>query len=166
MNRTTILMILLLVSTSLTANDFITQFIQKYNEADRPLNNVNIGKRMLEKMAENTQDEELRNTFKELQSIRIVSSDNETDSRYYFEKAYELIQEEFTDYEEIVSVNERYSRISVWMKKENEKRQDIILISLDENSQLSIISVSGKIDFSSIAKLSGAFKNEPSLSGH
>jgi hypothetical protein len=52
------------------------------------------------------------------------------------------------------------------MKKENEKRQDIILISLDENSQLSIISVSGKIDFSSIAKLSGAFKNEPSLSGH
>jgi hypothetical protein len=101
-----------------------------------------------------------------LQSIRIVSSDNETDSRYYFEKAYELIQEEFTDYEEIVSVNERYSRISVWMKKENEKRQDIILISLDENSQLSIISVSGKIDFSSIAKLSGAFKNEPSLSGH
>ena len=81
MNRTTILMIMLLASTTLFANDFITQFIQKYSEEDRPLNNVNIGKKMLDKMAANTQDEELQNTFKELHSIRIVNSDNAKDSR-------------------------------------------------------------------------------------
>ncbi len=163
MNRTTILMIMLLASTTLFANDFITQFIQKYSEEDRPLNNVNIGKKMLDKMAANTQDEELQNTFKELHSIRIVNSDNAKDSRYYFEKANELIETEFGDYEEVVSVNEKLSRISVWMKKEKDKRQEIILISLDENSQLSIITVSGKIDFSTISKLSGTLKNEPDL---
>ena len=163
MNRTTILMIMLLASTTLFANDFITQFIQKYSEEDRPLNNVNIGKKMLDKMAANTQDEELQNTFKELHSIRIVNSDNAKDARYYFEKANELIETEFGDYEEVVSVNEKLSRISVWMKKDKDKRQEIILISLDENSQLSIITVSGKIDFSTISKLSGTLKNEPDL---
>ena len=163
MNRTTILMIMLLASTTLFANDFITQVIQKYSEEDRPLNNVNIGKKMLDKMAANTQDEELQNTFKELHSIRIVNSDNAKDSRYYFEKANELIETEFGDYEEVVSVNEKLSRISVWMKKDKDKRQEIILISLDENSQLSIITVSGKIDFSTISKLSGTLKNEPDL---
>lgn len=156
-------MIMLLVSSSLFANDFITQFLQKYSVEERPLNNVNIGKKMLDKMADNTQDEELRNAFKELQSIRIVSSENEKDARYYFQKANELIEEEFGDYEEVVSVNERLSRISVWMKRESDKRQEIILLSLDETKQLSIIAVSGKIDFSAIAKLSRAFKNEPSL---
>ena len=63
----------------------------------------------------------------------------------------------------MVSVNEKLSRISVWMKKDKDKRQEIILISLDENSQLSIITVSGKIDFSTISKLSGTLKNEPDL---
>jgi abortive infection bacteriophage resistance protein len=63
----------------------------------------------------------------------------------------------------VVSVNEKLSRISVWMKKDKDKRQEIILISLDENSQLSIITVSGKIDFSTISKLSGTLKNEPDL---
>lgn len=156
-------MIMLLASTSLFANDFITQFIQKYSEEDRPLNNVNIGKKMLDKMAANTEDEELQNAFKELRSIRIVNSDNAKDSRYYFEKANELIEEAFGDYEEVVSVNEKLSRISVWMKKDEDKKQEIILISLDENSQLSIITVSGKIDFSTISKLSGTLKNEPAL---
>lgn len=154
---------MLLASTSLFANDFITQFIQKYSEEDRPLNNVNIGKKMLDKMAANTEDEELQNAFKELRSIRIVNSDNAKDSRYYFEKANELIEEAFGDYEEVVSVNEKLSRISVWMKKDEDKKQEIILISLDENSQLSIITVSGKIDFSTISKLSGTLKNEPAL---
>jgi hypothetical protein len=150
----------MLTSVSLFANGFVTQFINKYGEEDRPLNNVNIGKTMLDKMAANTEDEELRSAFKELKSIRIVSSEDAKDSRYYFQKANELIKEEFGDYEEVVSVNERNSRISVWMKREDDKKQDLILISLDENSKLSIITVSGKIDLKSISRLSGTLKNE------
>lgn len=154
---------ILLTSASLFANGFVTQFINKYSEEDRPLTNVNIGKTMLDKMAANTEDEELKNAFKGLKSIRIVSSENVKDSRYYFEKANELITEEFGDYEEMVSVNERNSRISVWMKRGDKNVQDLILISLDEESHLSIITVSGKIDLKTISKLSGTLNNEPTL---
>jgi len=161
MRKTGLIIIILLSSASLFANDFVSQFIERYSEEDRPLNNVNIGKTMLDKMADNTEDEELKNAFRELKSIRIVSTENAKDSRHYFQKANELVREEFSDYEEVVSVNEKNSRISVWMKKEDEKKQDLILISLDENSKLTIITVSGKIDFKSISKLSGTLKNEP-----
>ncbi len=161
MRKTGLIIIILLSSASLFANDFVTQFIDKYSEEGRPLNNVNIGKTMLDKMAANTEDEELKNAFRELKSIRIVSSENAKDSKHYFQKANELVREEFSDYEEVVSVNEKDSRISVWMKNEDENRQNLILISLDENSKLTIITVSGKIDFKSISKLSGTLKNEP-----
>ena len=161
MRKTGLIIIILLSSASLFANDFVSQFIERYSAEDRPLNNVNIGKTMLDKMADNTEDEELKNAFRELKSIRIVSTENAKDSRHYFQKANELVREEFSDYEEVVSVNEKNSRISVWMKKEDEKKQDLILISLDENSKLTIITVSGKIDFKSISKLSGTLKNEP-----
>ncbi len=161
MRKTGLIIMILLSSVSLFANDFVSLFIERYSEENRPLSNVNIGKTMLDKMADNTEDEELKNAFRKLKSIRIVSSDNAKDSRHYFQKANELIREEFSDYEEVVSVNEKNSRISVWMKKEDENKQDLILISLDENSKLTIITVSGKIDFESISKLTGTLKNEP-----
>ena len=163
MRKTILIMIVLLSSATLSANGFITQFIERYSEENRPLNNVNIGKKMLDKMAANTEDEELKNAFRELKSIRIVSSENAKDSRYYFHKANELVTEAFSDYEEVVSVNEKDSKISVWMKKEDEDKQDLILISLDENSKLTIITVSGKIDFHSFSKLSNTLREDPDI---
>ena len=163
MKKTGLILIILLSSASLFANDFVSKFIEKYSEDNRPLNIVNIGKTMLDKMADNTEDEDLKNAFRKLKSIRIVSTENSKDSRYYFQKANELVHEEFSDYEEVVSVNEKNSKISVWMKKEDENNEDLILVSLDENSKLTIITVSGKIDFKSISKLSGTLKNEPIL---
>jgi hypothetical protein len=163
MRKTLLILFILVVSATVSANDFVTQFIEKYAEEERPLSNVNIGKTMLDKMAANTNDEELKNAFKELSSIRIVSSEDGGDSRYYFKKANELVKEAFGDYEEVVSVNERESKVSVLMKKRDEEMQDLILISLDDNSQLTIITVSGKIDFNSISKLSGSLKNDQTL---
>lgn len=164
MRKTILIITVLLSSVSLSANGFITRFIERYSEENRPLNNVNIGKTMLDKMAANTEDEELKNAFRELKSIRIVSSENAKDSRYYFHKANELVTEEYSNYEEVVSVNEKDSKISVWMKKEDEDKQDLILISLDENSKLTIITVSGKIDFNSFSKLSNTLKKDPEIS--
>jgi len=49
------------------------------------------------------------------------------------------------------------------MKKEDEDKQDLILISLDENSKLTIITVSGKIDFHSFSKLSNTLRKDPDI---
>jgi len=63
MRQTILIMMVLLSSVSLSANGFITQFIERYSEENRPLNNVNIGKTMLDKMAANTEDEETEECF-------------------------------------------------------------------------------------------------------
>ena len=153
----------LLLPVTLFADNFVSVFMDRCAEDERSLNNVNIGKTMLDKMAANTDDEELKTAFKELNSIRIVSSDNVEDSKYYFKKANELIKESFGDYQEAVSMSETGSKISVWMKRHDEERQDLILIALDSDGKLSIITVSGKIDFNSISKLSGSLRNGQQL---
>jgi hypothetical protein len=61
----------------------------------------------------------------------------------------------------VVSVNEKASRISLWMKQQDKETSDLILISLEENSKFTLITVSGKIDFKSMAKLSGALREVP-----
>lgn len=142
------------------AGDFINQFIQKCVEEGMPVNNVNIGKSMLDKMASSTDDEELKNIFHDLSSIRIITTENKKDSRIYFKKATELAAQEFSDYQEVVSVNERKTKITILQKQLNEKTQELIFIGLDEDSKLTIITVSGKIDFKSISKLSESFGKE------
>ena len=99
MKRTLLVILSIFAFTAVFPGDFVNRFIEKYEEFDRPLNNVNIGKTMLERMADNTNDEELKAAFKELNSIRIVSSDNQEDSKHYFNKANELVKESFADYE-------------------------------------------------------------------
>ncbi|MEA5128515.1 MAG: DUF4252 domain-containing protein [Proteiniphilum sp.] len=148
-----------LLPGALLADNFVSAFMDKCAEPERPLSNVNIGKAMLEKMAANTYDEELKSAFKELNSIRIISSDNVDDSKYYYQKATELIKESFYDYDEAVSVTEMGSKISVWVKRLGEEKQDLILIMLENDGKLSIITVSGKIDFDSISKLAGSLRN-------
>ena len=81
------------------------------------------------------------------------------DSKYYYQKATELIKESFYDYDEAVSLTEMGSKISVWMKRLGEEKQDLILIMLEGDGKLSIITVSGKIDFDSISKLAGSLRN-------
>ena len=145
--------------STLFADNFVSLFMEKCAEEERPLNNVNIGRTMLDKMAANTDDEELKNAFKELNSIRIISSDNVDDSKYYFKKANELIKESFYDYEEVVSLNEMGSKISVWVKNLNEEMQSLILFAIENDGKFSVITVSGKINFDSISKLSGSLRS-------
>lgn len=94
------------MASSAFAGDFITRFLKECVEPERPVSNVNIGKAMLDKMAANTSDEELKATFRELKSIRIITTENRSDSRHYYDKAKEMAAAEFSDFEELASINE------------------------------------------------------------
>ncbi len=163
MKKTVLIAWLIALPALLSASDVVTLFMERYAEDNRPLNNVNIGKAMLERMAENTTDEELKKTFGMLNSIRMISSDSKRDSRHYFRKAEELISESYSDYQEVVSVNEENRRISVWLKEMSELEQDLILLSLDEEGKFTLINVTGQIDFDAISRLSGSLKNRTEL---
>lgn len=165
MRKTFLVILSVFIPLVLSAGDFMNRFLERYGESDKPLNNVNIGTTMLERMAENSNDEELRNAFNELKSIRIVNSENPEDSRYYFGKAHELVNESFNDYEEVVSVSEGTSKTSIFMKRESDDHQDLILITLDYDGKFTLITLAGKIDFKSISKLSGSLKSDTAISG-
>lgn len=161
--KTLLLISTLLFSLSVSADNFVATFIDKYVEDKRPVNNVNIGKTMLNEMAENATDEELKNMFENLNSIRVITTEKKRDSRYYFKKANELIKEAYSDYEEVVSVNERKSKTHVILKKLDDETENLILVSLDDKDKLTILSVSGKVDFKSLAKLSKSLKDEKNV---
>lgn len=160
MKKISFILFFLLSTVSLSAGDFISRFLDKCVEDQRPVNNVNIGKSMLDKMATNTDDDELKKTFRNLSSIRIITCDNKRDARIYFKAAINLAIEEFKDYQELVTVNEKKTKIHIYYKQESEKMQDLIFIGLDEEDKLSIITITGKIDFASIAKLSNSLNKE------
>jgi hypothetical protein len=155
----TALLFALFFPAALLADNFVSAFMDRCAEDGRRLNNVNIGKTMLDRMAANADDDELKAAFKDLNSIRIINVDNVDDSEYYFEKACRLLKESFGDYREAVSLSEAGSRTSVWMKRQGGDTHDLILLSLGGDGKLSIITVSGKIDFNSISKLSGSLSN-------
>lgn len=163
MKKTILIAWLIALPALLIASDFVSLFMERCAEEKRPLNNVNIGETMLETMAENTIDEELKETFRKLNSIRIINSDNKRDSRHYYRKADELIRDSFADYREVVTVNEEDTRVSVWMKEISDKEQDLILLSLDNEGKFTVITVNGEIDLNSLSRLSGTLKNEPEL---
>ncbi|MDD2243759.1 MAG: DUF4252 domain-containing protein [Dysgonamonadaceae bacterium] len=151
----TIIFTLLMTATTLMAGDFVSRFMGTITEENNTLNNVNIGKKMLDKMSDEIGDKDLAKLFRNLNSIRIITCDNIQDSRFYFNKANEFLKENYADYDEIVSVNDPKNKINTVLKKEN-NNTDIILISLDEEGKLSIINVSGKIDLESFSKLSNS----------
>ncbi|HBG42549.1 MAG TPA: hypothetical protein DDZ96_07775 [Porphyromonadaceae bacterium] len=165
MKKSLLIIFVLLISSSLFADDFVTQFIDTYVEEKRPVNNVNIGKTMLKKMAEDVEDAELKTLLKELNHIRMVITENRKDAKYYFKKANELVDKEFSDYEKMLSVDERKSKVEVLFKEIDKDNQNIILIALDNDRKLTIISVSGKVDFNSISKLSDLLNEEIFSSG-
>lgn len=140
--------------------DFVAEFLDTCVEAKRPVSNVNIGRPMLEKMASNTNDEELKKIFQNLSCIRIITTENKKDAHFYFKKANELIADKFSDYQEVVSVNDRNTKINILMKSKDNKNQDIIFIGLDNDDKLTIINITGKIDFHAISKLSDSLNKE------
>lgn len=152
-----ILLGLLFSSMNISAGDFVTRFMEKFSDNRQEINNVNIGRSMLEKMATQTEDEDLKKTFQTLSSIRIITSENKKESRDYFNKAKELVREEFSDFTEMVSINDRRTQMNVLFKRTDEKKQELILLGLDADNKLTIISITGKIDFNSISKLSDTF---------
>ncbi len=165
MKKSLLIIFVLLISSSLFADDFVSQFIDTYVEEKRPVNNVNIGKTMLKKMVEDVEDAELKTLLKELNHIRMVITENRKDAKYYFKKANELVDKEFSDYEKMLSVDERKSKVEVLFKEIDKDNQNIILIALDNDRKLTIISVSGKVDFNSISKLSDLLNEEIFSSG-
>ncbi|MDR1784049.1 MAG: DUF4252 domain-containing protein [Dysgonamonadaceae bacterium] len=156
-------LLLLLLASPIFAGDFVTQFLNKCVDEKRPVNNVNIGKTMLNKMIDVTGDESLKAAFHDLKSIRLVTTENPKDSKFYFEKAKELASTDFESYQEVVSVNENKNKMSVLIRKEGENDQDVILISLDDNRNLTIITLSGKIDLALLSKLSSTLENKKTV---
>ena len=121
-----IILSLLFSSLNIFAGDFVTRFMEKYSDNKQGINNVNIGRSMLEKMATHTEDEDLKKTFHSLKSIRIITAENRKDSKDYFDKAQTLVTEEFADFTEMVSINEKKAKMNVLFKKTDEKNQQLM----------------------------------------
>jgi len=152
MNKSTVLCIFLWISLSVSAQDIISSFIDKH-EKDDNLEVISIGKKMMRTLDSLTTDNpDLKEAIKGLETIRIVSSkDRDLDGEYY-DCARDLLSKS-KGLKEILSINEEDKELIVMIRESKNLVKELILLS-EKPEKFNLISISGNINLDVLLKYS------------
>jgi len=154
MNKYLLICFFFRISLLVSAQDIISSFIDKH-EKDDNLEIVSIGKKMLKTMDSLTTDNpDLKDAIKDLESIRIVSSkegDRDLDKEY-FNSARDLLSKS-KDLKEFFSMDEQDKGLIVMIRKSKDSIKELILLS-EQPDEFNLISISGIINLDVLLKYS------------
>ena len=143
-NKYTLICLFVWVSFSVSAQDIIASFIDKHGGDDN-LEVVSIGKKMMDTLCILTSDDpDLKEAIKGLESIRIVSSKDSDVEKEYFSSAQELLSK-YKGLEEYFSTSEENRELMVMVRKSKESVKELILLS-EQPEGFNLISISGTIN--------------------
>ncbi|MCC8146411.1 MAG: DUF4252 domain-containing protein [Bacteroidales bacterium] len=151
MRKQILILFIILISSSSQAQ-VMNAFLDKYGK-DENIIVVNIGKRMLDKMqSDSLATPELQKAIDGLESIRIVSSNDQEIIGAYYQSAYELVHKtkKFT---EVLSIDHEDELLHILIKKTKEKVNELVLLSKDKKD-FHFISLQGNIQLDVLAKYS------------
>jgi hypothetical protein len=138
---------------SVSAQDIVTSFLDNHRKDDN-LELISIGKKMMEMMynALSSDNPDLKEAIKGLETIRIVSSKDQDLNKEYFNSAQTLLSKS-KGLEEFFSVSEEDNKLIVMIRKSKRYVKEIILLS-EQPEGFSLISISGAIDLDVLLKYS------------
>lgn len=148
-----------LAASSLSAQEVINSFLEKYGKDDN-LEVVTIGTKMLNLMkSDSIADDDLQEAILGLENIRIVSCKDETLTDDYYNLAYDLLNKD-KHFSELVSIRDENSALIVMVKEIKGIVNELIILS-NHSGDFSLIGLSGSIKLDSLAKYSQKlnFKN-------
>ncbi len=150
--KLTYILLCLLLTVNLSAQEYVTNFLNKYG-TDKDLEVVNIGKQMLDMLGNmNVEDQELSETIKGLESIKIITSNSEENSPKYFKHILDLLNKKSQGFQELMSVKEDNEQICIMTRESDGIIKDFVLIS-ETGDDFSMICLSGKINMNTLGKL-------------
>lgn len=140
------------VSVSVSAQDVIASFLDKHGKDDN-LEVISIGKKMMEMMCNLVSDNpDLTEAIKGLETIRIVSSKDQDVNKEYYNSARKLLSKS-KGLEELFSMDEEDEELAIMIRESKGDVKELILLS-EQSEGFSLISISGTIDLDVLLKYS------------
>jgi len=151
-NKYTLACFFLGIAFSVSAQDMVGSFVDKH-ERDDNLEIITIGKKMMDTLYSLISDNpDLKEAIKGLETIRIVSSKDEDLDKEYYNSARELLSKS-KGLEEFFSTSEENKEITVMIRKSKGLVKELILLS-EQPEGFSLISIKGTINLDVLLKYS------------
>ena len=114
---------------------------------------------MLESLKRREANLDVRAFLGELNFLRIMSVDNPRNAAAFHETALSLLREN-PDFEELLSMEEGRQRVLIAaLTPENNRTNEIVMISFINNVSLTIVNITGNIDISDLSQLATTIRN-------
>lgn len=152
--RLSTIMILVLVSLPFFSQTFVSSFLDEIDKgAKSSAMQINVSGKMLSLAAKNDKniDSDTRKLFLNIDKISVVSGLPTN------KKLETKLDEHLVHYEELMSVAENNQTIRMYTKESKDKIEEFVLCVISSND-ITLMSITGKIDLDQIAKLSRGIK--------
>jgi len=144
--------LLILISLSGSAQDVIASFLDMHGKDDN-LEVVSIGKKMIDSISSMASDNpDLTEAIKGLETIRIVCSKDEDLNKEYFNSAQTLVSK-IKGLEEFFSINDKDKEFKVMIRESKGSIKELLLLS-EQPEGFNLISLSGTIHLDDLLKYS------------
>lgn len=156
MKKVMIIMVGVMLSMSLQAQDAITKFFGKY-ESDENFSNVSITSRMFglftDLEVENEEDQQVLDAISKLEGLKILAKDNTDNGKALYKEALAKLPK--GEYDELMSIRDEDKDMKFLIKEKNGKISELLMV-MGGNKEFFILSLFGEIDLKQIAKISSA----------
>ena len=144
MAKLTLIFIFIWINSSVLAQDIVKSFMDKHGKDDN-IEIITIGKKMMETMYSLASDNpELTEAIKGLETIRIISSKDLELNKEYYDSARKLLSKS-RGMKEFFSISEENNELIIMIRESRARIRELILLSEQEDG-FNLISISGAIN--------------------
>ena len=155
MGRTIFILFFIWINSSVLAQDIVKSFIDKHGKDDN-LEIITIGKKTIETMYPLiSENPDLIEVIKNLESIRIISSKDMEINKEYYDSARKLLSKS-KRMKELFSMSEDNKELIITVRESKNSIKELILLS-EQDDGFNLISISGAINLDVLLKYSDGF---------
>ena len=152
MGKYTFIYIFIWINSSISAQDIVKSFVDKHGKDDN-LEIITIGKKMMETMYALISDNpDLTEAIKGMETIRIISSKDLDLNKEYYDSARKLLSKS-KGMKEFFSMSEENNELLIMIRESKNCIKELILLS-EQSDEFNLISISGTIDLDVLLKYS------------
>lgn len=160
MKKVIILIVGVMMTVQLNAQDAISKFFNKY-ETDADFTHVSITSRMFGLFTnmemETKEDQEVMDAISKLKGLKILAKENTTKGKELYKEAFTLIPT--TEYDELMTVRDEDRDMKFMIKEKDGKISELLMV-MGGDKEFFILSLFGEIDLKQISKISKAMDIE------
>ncbi len=151
-----IIMVGVMLSMSLQAQDAITKFFGKY-ESDDSFSTFSATSRMFglftDLELESEEDKQIMDAISKLEGLKILAKDDADNGKSLYKEALAKLPK--GEYDELMSIRDEDKDMKFLIKEKSGKISELLMV-MGGNKEFFILSLFGEIDLKQIAKISSA----------